>query len=181
MTTSEPVSSGGEESHDHELTLFAVDFHARTSATLANAPALKASTADYGLTSPQSFATFDPVTSSWRTPLASLLGDSVGWSETWPQAGTTRSGTAYRLRPSAPHTYERASGFWPTPLRSEAYRGIRTKRYSQGGKPLTYVLGGQPNPPWLAWLMGFSADWTDIETEPSATPSSRKSPNTSAG
>jgi hypothetical protein len=38
---------------------------------------------------------------------------------------------------------------------------------------------GPLNPTWLEWLMGFPAGWTDVE--PSATPSSPKSPNTSAG
>jgi len=110
-----------------------------------------------------------------------LLG---GWgpsSETWPQAGTTSSGTAFRLRPSAPLTYERESGYWPTPLRSEAFGGIRTRRFSQGGAPLSFVLGGRPNPDWLEWLMGFPPGWTDYGPEDSATPSSPRSPNTSAG
>jgi hypothetical protein len=132
-------------------------FRVRTSLTLAVVPALKASTADYGLSSPVSFAAFDPASCSWRTRQASLFG---GWSEfsaTWPQAGTTRSGTASRLRPLAPRSYERALGFWPTPVASERRR---TTPYSQGGQSLTYVLGGPPNPTWVEWLMGFPEGWT---------------------
>lgn len=70
----------------------------------------------------------------------------------------TRNGTAYRRRPSAPRTYERASGFWPTPVASETKR---TTPYNQGGHSLSYTLGGLPNPTWVAWLMGFPEGWLD--------------------
>jgi hypothetical protein len=73
----------------------------------------------------------------------------------------TRSGTAYRLRPSAPRIYERASGFWPTPLASET--GYRKGAYTQGGKALSTILGGTPSPEFLEWLMGFPLGWTDVE------------------
>jgi DNA-cytosine methyltransferase len=39
-------------------------------------------------------------------------------------------------------------------------------------------VSGQLNPTWVEWLMGFPSGWT--ECEPSATPSSRKSPKSSA-
>ncbi len=139
-------------------------------------PALKASTADYGLTTPALLATFDPDSCLWRTCQASLFGGLKPFSETWPRSGTTRSGIAYRLRPSAPPSYERESGFWPTPVASERQR---TTPYSQGGQSLTYVLGGRPNPVWVEWMMGFPTDWT--VSDGSETPSCPKSPSTSAG
>jgi hypothetical protein len=50
---------------------------------------------------------------------------------------------------------------------------------------LTVVVGqvegmttGALNPPWVEWLMGFPLGWTALE--PSATPLSPKSPNSSA-
>jgi hypothetical protein len=75
---------------------------------------------------------------------------------------------------SAPRIYELASGFWPTPVASESKR---TTPYSQGGHSLAFTLGGMPNPRWLEWLMGFPVGWTSV---PWATPSSRRSPNSSA-
>lgn len=159
------------------LTSSAVDSPARTSLRLAVVPALMASTQDYGLSSPESFARFDPDTCSWRTAQASLFEGWGEFSETWPQAGTTQNGTAYRLRPSAPPTYELASGYWPTPVASEAKRSPNTP-YSQGGHSLSFELGGHPNPPWLEWLMGFPEGWTN--SEDSETPPCRPSPNTSA-
>jgi hypothetical protein len=44
-----------------------------------------------------------------------LLADSGVFSETWPRAGMTRSGTAFRLRPLAPLTAGTAPGLLPTP------------------------------------------------------------------
>jgi hypothetical protein len=69
----------------------------------------------FGTSTPDSFATFDPVTSSWRTSQLSLLEDSTSFSGTWPRAGMTRNGIASRLAPLAPLTAATASGLWPTP------------------------------------------------------------------
>jgi hypothetical protein len=157
----------------------------------------------------------------------------------------TRSGTAFRLPPSVPHTSVTESGssargpnsdgLWPTPTTEFSTRG---KRYAQGGMPLAYAItrwptptaddadnvtrdsgqyqsltrkvrwltpsanedaagtvngqmqkmlthqakesdpagtaaGGQLNPTWVEWLMGFPLGWTDLGA--SATPSSRRS------
>ena len=142
-------------------TSYAEAFPARTSASLEAVPGWRASIQDYGLRSPLPFATFDPATSSWRTRQRSLFGDLEQFSRTWPASGMTRSGTAYRRRPSAPVTYEHAHGLWPTPLATET--GWRKKPYSQGGRALSTVIGGPQNPEWTEWLMGFPIGWTDCE------------------
>jgi hypothetical protein len=64
---------------------------------------------------PESFANFDPATSSWRTSQLCLLEGSSVFSETWPRAGMTRNGTAYRLRPLAPLTAVTGCFWLPTP------------------------------------------------------------------
>jgi hypothetical protein len=69
----------------------------------------------FGTSSPDSFATYDPATSSWRTSQLSLLEDSTSFSGTWPRAGMTRSGIASPLVPLAPLTGGTASGSLPTP------------------------------------------------------------------
>jgi hypothetical protein len=62
------------------------------------------------------FASWDPATSSWKTSQASLLtGTLAEYSETWPKAGTMRSGTLLRLRKSEHRTAANASSSWPTP------------------------------------------------------------------
>jgi hypothetical protein len=169
-----PMSARYEALKSRE-SMFSVEASpARTSVRLDVVPGFSASAADYGLSSPVSFANYDPATCSWRTSQGSLFGGSETFSETWPMTGTTRSGTASRLRPSVPRIYERASGFWPTPVASESKR---TTPYAQGGHSLAFTLGGMPNPRWLEWLMGFPVGWTSV---PWATPSSRTSPNSSA-
>lgn len=69
----------------------------------------------FGVSTPDSFATFDPATSSWKTSQLSLLEEWAEFSQTWPRAGMTRSGTAYPLRPLAPLTDGTGSGLLPTP------------------------------------------------------------------
>jgi hypothetical protein len=68
-------------------------------------------------------------------------------------------------------------GLWTTPTADDT--GHRKDRYAQGGTALSTQAGGQLNPTWVEWLMGFPLGHTDLE--PSATPSSRKSRNTSGG
>ena len=69
----------------------------------------------FGASTPDSFANYDPDTSSWKTSQLSLLEDWTAYSGTWPRAGMTRNGTAYRLQPLAPLTAATGSGSWPTP------------------------------------------------------------------
>jgi DNA (cytosine-5)-methyltransferase 1 len=68
------------------------------------------------------------------------------------------------------------AAMWPTPSARD-YRtdygdteaGRKRMEHSRG-KPLAHVAGrgGQLNPEWVEWLMGFPLGWTDLE--PSATP-----------
>lgn len=73
-------------------------------------------------------------------------------------------------------------GFWPTPTASlrerktiTAAANHDTLRAMRDRDPT--MIGGQLNPRWVEWLMGFPDGWTALP--PSGTPSSRKSPNTS--
>lgn len=67
----------------------------------------------------ESFAYFDPDTSSWKTLQGSFLAGLDEFSETWPRAGTTRSGTAFRRQPLAPITSVIGYSLWPTPTASD--------------------------------------------------------------
>src|SRR4051794_21869188 len=96
---------------------------AKTSAPPAKEPVSTAPARVFGPSSPGSFASFDPDTSSWRTSPPSSPGRgsdgtarrSAEFSETWPKLGMTRSGHAYRLESSGHLTCESGSGSWPTP------------------------------------------------------------------
>lgn len=87
----------------------------RTLASLAHELGWTASAADYGQSSPDSFARYDHDSSSWRTRQACLVSGWAEFSETWPRSGMTRNGTAFRLPPLTLITRETASGLLPTP------------------------------------------------------------------
>jgi hypothetical protein len=119
-----------------------------------------------------SFAYFDPDTSLWRMFQVSLLEEWATYSETWPRAGTTVSGTASRRQPSVPLISVTGSSSLPTPTESDALGGPGSSG-RDGGPNLRTEVGGQLNPTWVEWLMGFPEGWTDLEG--SVTPSSPRS------
>ena len=91
--------------------------HARTSRPLLLVEALASKVSDLvsGRSMHGSLARYDPDTSLWRTSQCCLDGGLAEFSETWPRSGMMRSGTAYRLPPSAPLTDGTECGSLPTP------------------------------------------------------------------
>jgi hypothetical protein len=87
----------------------------RTLASQERAQALKALARDYGASTPELLARFNPATSSWRTSQLCLDGDYHEFSEIWPRSGMMRNGIAYQLPPLVRLTDETESGLWPTP------------------------------------------------------------------
>lgn len=61
------------------------------------------------------FASFDPLSSLWKTSQRSLVEDLETFSETWPRSGMMLGGTAFQLPPLAPLTAATGSGLLPTP------------------------------------------------------------------
>ena len=79
-------------------------------------------------------------------------------------------------------TLDRAVQHWPTPTVQMSRPDMnRQNRPASGSDDLGSVIkkqtGGQLNPTWVEWLMGFPLGWTDLK--PSETPSSPNAPNTS--
>ena len=75
---------------------------------------------------------------------------------------------------------------WLTPSANEDAAGKTTgnmqrmlTHQAKESDPAGTATGGQLNPTWVEWLMGFPAGWTDCEHL--ATPSSRKSLKRSGG
>jgi hypothetical protein len=123
--------------------------------------------------------------------LSAKSGDGLAMAvKHWPTPDA-HMGTGGRVSKSFP-TGKRPSGSkqsitlndavrWATPTARD-YRSpgtperlSRAQRESSRGQPLTEQAGGQLNPTWVEWLMGFPLGWTALE--PSATRSSRKSRN----
>jgi hypothetical protein len=116
----------GKPNDSPQLTLFAEDFPVSPTPLLADVPAPTTS-AISGPNTLDSFANLDP-DGSWRKTCqgysqVTLDGSLERFSETWPRAGMTRNGIAYRRQPSAPLTDVIVSGLWPTPDASCGERG----------------------------------------------------------
>lgn len=267
-TTCGPSRPNGSGQTEFPWMSSAEGFPVRTSRLQERGRDSPANDRDYGASTPELLARFDPDTSSWRTWQLCLVEGLETFSETWPRSGLMRSGIAYQLPPLAPLTDEIGFGLWPTPTLTytradwtqeeitarqeevkaatlakgkhhtgngfglnlaQAVRFWPTPRandaekrgniandkrnglpaavkywptptardYRTGDNPesrrarmkasgewhspnLNDVAapGGQLNPRWVEWLMGFPLGWTALE--PSETPSSLRSPRSSA-
>ncbi len=98
-----------------ELMCSAADSPARTSATPVSVQGSTASGQDYGQSTPELLASYDPATSSWRTSQLCLDWGLSEFSETLPRSGLMRNGIVFRLPPLVPLTAATDSGSWPTP------------------------------------------------------------------
>ena len=119
---------------------------AKTSPWLARVPASTEPGLVFGGRCSESFASYDPGTSSWRTSQRSLLGGSETFSEAWPRAGTMRSGIASRRSPLAPLTDVIASSSWgtaslPTPQVADSWSGCPM---NADGRDRVNSLTGRP-------------------------------------
>jgi hypothetical protein len=68
---------------------------------------------------------------------------------------------------------------FPTPTVQDASNNGGPSQYQRNSLPLNAVAGGQLNPTWVEWLMGFPLGWTALDA--SETPLSRKSLKSSGG
>lgn len=121
----------------NQLTLFAAGSLVSLTPSQVAVAALPTS-ATSGRSSCESFAKYGP-DGSWRKTCqgysqVTLDGSLEECSGTWPRAGMTRNGTAYRRQPLALLTGGIASGSWPTPCAEDAknvpyQKGDNGKRY----------------------------------------------------
>jgi hypothetical protein len=184
-----------EEATLSQLTFSLEDSHASLSA-LPDDDSENQTPAGSGRISHDSFARYNRDGRYWKTPQDSFLPGWDQFSETWPKAGTMQNGVCYRQPNWERRISVIESGLWPTPqsrdYRSgEGHRWLdRENRSRNLNDAVAYSMnykmtpdsqpikgGGQLNPQWVEWLMGYPIGWTDLED--SATPSSHKSSNTS--
>ena len=133
----------------------------------------------YGLHGSLARTCEDLLTNQWASSAAFL---------TWKASGIKPSHLLFQLAPSMPRTDATGSGWWPTPTASDHKGSGRTIIRKDGKNRLNDRLdyateqrepnGGQLNPTWVEWLMGFPTGWTDLK--PSEMPSSPDSSNKSA-
>lgn len=162
---------------ESQLTLFAVDSPAKTSASPENNKAsVRTQGQDYGRSAPVYLGSFDLNTPSLRTSQTCLLemGES-GLSEyygTFPRSGTMRSGTVYQLPSLAQTTTEIGSGLLPTPSARD-HKGARKLetlslkgRGSTNSLPDHFAAFGKTmhiSPPFLENHMGYPTGWTELK------------------
>ncbi len=142
--------------------------------------------AAYGENFPVLLARYDRDSSLWKTSQTCFLEGLETFSETWPRSGMTRNGTAYQLPTLAYRSLATASGLLPTLTATDARGGRNATakgRSLADGITMTDWLWlnigrGRLHPESAEWMMGYPTGHTDLD--PSATPSSRKSRNSSA-
>lgn len=118
---------------------------------------------DSGQSKPASLAKYDPATSLWRTAQCSLLGGLDVFSETWPRWGTMRGGECWGHATPARPTAAIGSGSWPTPTKHDHKDcGTSPSQAGRNSQTLPVAAGGQMNPTWVEWLMGWPLGWTDL-------------------
>ena len=73
-----------------------------------------------------------------------VRGDSNLYLKAWPKAGSMRSGVVSKQAMLEPVTEEKGSSSWPTVTTDSVSQ--RTKKYKQGGHPLSMVASEWPTP-----------------------------------
>ena len=168
-----------EDRGEELLTLYREGFHAKTSQPLEKGQELMESEAECGEKWHASFVKFDPSSSLWRTHQCSLLGDLEEFLETWPQWGLMRDGECWEQQTLEQAIRGTESGLlekWPTPNAWDGKRGPRsaenlaTKKHQislvtavKHSETTDHQIGGQLNPTWVEWLMGWPLEWTDLK------------------
>lgn len=127
-----------------------------------------------GQNSAESFAFFDPNTSSWKTYQGCLYEDYTTYSVIFPRAGTMRNGMLFRLVPLVRTSLAKeflSSPKVPRPLACDGKGAGRSQRKlnARGGeknlRDYFLRLHNWLYPPVAAveYLMGFPIGWTDLE------------------
>jgi hypothetical protein len=107
------------------LTSSAEDFPARGSVTLGGDWDSRIHDPACGASLPESFASFDRDSCSWRTSQLSVFGGLDEYSATWPRSGTMRSGIVYERPTSGRPISEIVSFCLPTPAATN-HKGNRS-------------------------------------------------------
>ena len=129
----------------------------------------------FGRITPESLASYDPISSSWKTSQACLDGEWAPFLETWPESGMTQNGELYPLRQWDSIIYENEFGLWPTPTASDfkgassGCRKIREAEISMLRYFLHFHFAGPdqkttyPNPTLLEAMMGYPIGHTELK------------------
>lgn len=148
------------------------DSPVRTSVSQGMERDLLASAAASGGNTLDSFAKYDPASSSWKTSQLCFVEGLATFSETWPRAGMTLNGIAFRRAPLVPLTSVIGFGLLPTLGKNEP-KGAGRARFRgspefRGAKMSEGLRSGPTDPIYLhpdfaEEVMGFPPGWTALE------------------
>ena len=188
MTFKPLMESRGEEL----LMLYLEDFHVKTSPQQEKEQELTVSDLECGGKWQGSFTKYDQDMRSWKTHQCSLLGGLDEFLETWPQWGLMRDGECWEQQTLEQTIRGTESGFSPNGVDSfhtpnttgldggsNSRRALRKKlatpvarmwkdngkspsELNRNSETLAMQAGGNLNPTWVEWLMGWSLGWTDL-------------------
>jgi hypothetical protein len=92
----------------------------------------------------------------WPTPDASM--GTGGRVSKEPPVGKRKSGAKKSITLNDAVKWE----MWPTPLSRDWKSGKASQAtHDKNARPPSETVGGQLNPTWVEWLMGFPLGWTD--------------------
>lgn len=134
---------------------------ARTSLSPGDAPGLPGPIQDSTGNWCEPFAWYDRATRSWRTWQRCLVTGWEPFSGTWPRAGLTLNGIAYRRAPSAPLTNGTGFLLLPTPTAStggpepEGKTGRKLAMFLARGLLPTPTVHGDFNRPYAGKQSGY--------------------------
>lgn len=78
--------------------------------------------------------------------------------------GTNKGGAAGRTGKARPSLETLARTVWSTPRASDGSKGGPNMKFGNNSTlPLPAQVGGQLNPTWVEWLMGYPLEWTALE------------------
>ena len=160
MTCEHLTDDHGEEL----LTSFLEGFHARTFPQQDEELASTENEADCGVKWHALCRKFDHVSFSWKTHRCLFGEDLPLYSLILPKWGMMRDGELFRRTTPEHLTNENASGLWATPTARDWKSGKASQAtMERNSRPLSEQVGGNLNPQWVEWLMGWPIEWTDLK------------------
>ena len=121
---------------------------------------------------PESWASYDPATRSWKTWQVTFLSDLEPFLETFPTSGTMRNGRLYPRAPWVPHIHGSECSLLPTPnavmVKNWSYdrqRCIARAEKHQVDLCMVAITEwhGRLNPEFCETVMGFPQGHTAID------------------
>jgi len=154
-----------------QLTLFAVDSPAKTSAPQASKPVSNKALGLVSFTnSCESFAWWDHDSLSWKTSQRSLVTEWTPFLENWPTQGLMRNGHVFRRVLWEPVINVIAGGLLPTPTANDGHNSsFPPSQATRDGLPGAMMRDNSIpigeasylNPSFVEEMMGFPVGWTE--------------------